>query len=136
VYYEKVVIPVEVSTEIAMSVPGWVLRYMSGQVYYEKVVIPVEVSTEIAVNDPGWVSRYRITEMMIREYATKVVYTLFSPDMDRVISVYEIPTRILLSTSVLMITEFLGVAKLAEIQQKARQQVQTQTNRATVMVVV
>jgi hypothetical protein len=44
--------------------------------------------------------------------------------MRTVISVYETPTRILLSTSVLVFTEFLGVAKLAEIQQRAQRQVQ------------
>jgi hypothetical protein len=92
--------------------------------HYERVIVPVEVSREVTVSEPGWVSRFRVVETVIREYATRVVYTLLSPDMKTVISVYEIPTRILLSTSVLAFTEFLGVAKLAEIQQRAQQQVQ------------
>jgi hypothetical protein len=100
-------------------------------VYYEKIVVPVEAGREITVSEPGWVSRYRVIETVIREYATKVVYSLLSPDMKTVISVYEVPTRILLSTSVLVFTEFLGVAKLAEIQQKA-QQVQLPTTPTAV----
>lgn len=106
---------------------------MSEPVYYEKIVVPVEASREITVSEPGWVSRYRVVETVIREYATKVVYSLLSPDMKTVISVYEVPTRILLSTSVLVFTEFLGVAKLAEIQQKAQQQVQTPTTPRAVL---
>jgi hypothetical protein len=111
---------------------------VSEPVYYEIVVVPVEVSREITVSEPGWVSRYRIVETVIREYATKVIYSLLSPDMRTVISVYEVPTRILLSTSVLAFTEFLGVAKLAEIQRKTQQQVQLPATpgRGTVTVAV
>jgi hypothetical protein len=101
-------------------------------VHYERAIVLVEVSREINVSEPGWVSRFRVVETVIREYATRVVYTLLSPDMKTVISVYETPTRILLSTSVLVFTEFLGATKLAEIQQRAQQQVQAPATLKTV----
>jgi len=88
---------------------------MSQAVVYEYVPVVVEETGEKSVSEAGYVSKYRIVETKYRAIITKLLVTLFSPDMQVVVSRYEVPTRFVETEYTRdTVTVFVGVVKATE----------------------